>query len=119
MFISPLKEVAEDMAKYQEMITSTLDLEQISKGYYLIKAEFSEDLTELKNSLNYLEEEIKKELDVAAMELHLDAGKVLKLETAPQYGYHFRVTNKKVLHSFPVVAFLSMCNTSNLFIKIF
>ncbi|KAK6631697.1 hypothetical protein RUM43_013761 [Polyplax serrata] len=98
MFISPLKEVAEDMAKYQEMITSTLDLEQISKGYYLIRAEFSEDLTELKNSLNYLEEEIQKELDVAAKELHLDAGKVLKLETAPQYGYHFRVTNKKEEH---------------------
>ena len=95
-FLSPLEEVSEDLSKFQEMISSTLDMDQINKGLFLIKADFSEELSELKASLDYLDEEIQKELGNAARELHLESGKILKLETMPQYGYHFRISNKKV-----------------------
>lgn len=95
-FISPLEEINENMSKYQELISTTLDLDHVAKGEYLVKADFSEELSELKTSLDYLEKEIQKELDKAARELHLEPGKILKLETISQYGYHFRVSNKKV-----------------------
>lgn len=96
-FISPLKEISDDMSKYQEMILNTLDMDQIARGNYLIKAEFSDELSELKTSLDYLEAEMQKELDKVAKELNLEAGKTVKLETMTQYGHNFRISNKKVI----------------------
>lgn len=45
------------------------------------------------------EEGIRLQLVKAASNLGLDAGKTIKLDTTPQYGFHFRVTlnNEKIL----------------------
>ena len=40
------------------------------------------------------EEKIQKQLSRVADDLSLEAGKTVKLEINPQYGYHFRITLK-------------------------
>lgn len=95
-FIDTLKDLKEDMTKFQEMITSTLDMDMISKGEYLVKVDFSEDLAELRDKLKILENRMDEECKSAAFDLGLEAGKSIKLESTPQIGYHFRATSKKV-----------------------
>lgn len=43
-FITPLKEQITELDKYQEMVQSTIDLDSVDKGEYLIKSEFDQDL---------------------------------------------------------------------------
>ncbi|KAL0275389.1 UNVERIFIED_CONTAM: hypothetical protein PYX00_003247 [Menopon gallinae] len=94
-FIDSLKDLKEDMTKFQEMISSTLDMDMISKGEYLVKVDFSEDLAELREKLKVLEDRMDEECKNAASDLGLEAGKSIKLESTPQIGYHFRATSKK------------------------
>ncbi|CAG0895323.1 unnamed protein product [Cyprideis torosa] len=44
--------------------------------------------------MSSFEDSMKKELEIVAVDLGLEAGKSVKLETNPQLGWFFRVTNK-------------------------
>lgn len=44
VFISTLEEQIEDTSKYVEMIETTLDLNSVDRGDFLIKADFDEEL---------------------------------------------------------------------------
>ena len=44
VLIDPFKEHLRDMEKFQEMIVSTLDLDLVDKGEFLVKPCFDEDL---------------------------------------------------------------------------
>lgn len=44
MFTDPLKVSIEDMAKYQEMVEQTIDMDAVDKGDFLVNAEFDEEL---------------------------------------------------------------------------
>ena len=59
-----------------------------------IKASFDEALGKIREEMDALETKISKELDKAARELGLEAGKVIKLESTPQLGWFLRVTQK-------------------------
>lgn len=92
--IDPLKENLKDMEKYQEMVSSTLDLAVVDKEEYLVKAEFDDDLQTLRDKMDELEETFGRELNRAARDLSLEPKKTLKLESNSQMGYFFRVTLK-------------------------
>uniref|UniRef100_A0A1B6C2N8 DNA mismatch repair protein MSH2 n=1 Tax=Clastoptera arizonana TaxID=38151 RepID=A0A1B6C2N8_9HEMI len=94
MFIKPILEHLSDMAKFQEMVETTLDMELVDKGEFLIKPEFDEELQGLREKMNGLEEDIKRQLNKAARDLNLEPGKSLKLESNAQLGYFFRITLK-------------------------
>nr|CAD7412078.1 unnamed protein product [Timema cristinae] len=49
----------------------------------------------MRNSMNSIEDQIKKLLSRVASDLNLEAGKTLKLESNNQLGYFFRVTLKE------------------------
>ncbi|XP_064599331.1 DNA mismatch repair protein Msh2-like [Liolophura sinensis] len=94
-FTNPMKELLMDFSKYQEMVEATVDLSQVENHEYLIKPDFDEGLTGLRERMDELEESIKAQLNKAARDLSLEPNKTLKLESNAQLGYFFRVTRKE------------------------
>ncbi|KAK3090565.1 hypothetical protein FSP39_012731 [Pinctada imbricata] len=95
LFSNPTKELLMDFSKFQEMVETTLDFDQIERHDFVIKADFDEGLQALRDKITELEEDIKAQLNKVARDLGIDANKVLKLESNTQLGYFFRVTLKE------------------------
>ncbi|XP_020288290.1 DNA mismatch repair protein Msh2 [Pseudomyrmex gracilis] len=95
MIIDPLKELIEDMDKFQQLVEQTIDLDAAEKGDFMINPGFSDDFKGLKDSMDEMEEIIQKQLGKVADDLCLEAGKVIKLESNQQFGYYFRITLKE------------------------
>ncbi|XP_050392192.1 DNA mismatch repair protein Msh2 [Patella vulgata] len=94
LFSNPLKELLMDFAKFQEMVETTMDLDQVENHEFVIKSDFDENLAELRERIDSLESDIKAQVNKVARDLGLEANKTLKLESNNQLGYYFRVTRK-------------------------
>ncbi|KAK3791475.1 hypothetical protein RRG08_046627 [Elysia crispata] len=94
-FAGPIKELLHDFTKFQEMVETTVDLEQVQNHEFLIRSDFDDSLTELRSRMESLEESIRGELTRAGRDLGLEPGKTIKLESSSQLGYFFRVTRKE------------------------
>ncbi|CAH8609702.1 unnamed protein product [Heterobilharzia americana] len=93
--VTPLQESVTDFSQYKEMVESTIDLDYVSqRNEFIIRADFDDDLRELREKLNSLEERIKEEFGRCARKLNLEQNKSIKLETNEQHGYFMRVTLK-------------------------
>ncbi|XP_061714438.1 DNA mismatch repair protein Msh2 [Cydia pomonella] len=90
----PISELNEDLGKFQEMIETTVDMEAVDRGEFLVNPTFDEQLQALRAELDKLQSAADRELSRAARDLALDAGKTVKLETTPN-GFCFRVTMKE------------------------
>lgn len=73
------------------MVEQVIDLESIDKGEYFIQASFDDQLQDLKEKLDDVEEDIRKQQKKAERDLELDN---IKLEIVSHIGYHFRVTTR-------------------------
>ncbi|BFZ23354.1 hypothetical protein BsWGS_26393 [Bradybaena similaris] len=95
LFSNPIKELLVDFSKFQEMVETTIDLAQVQNHEFVIRADFDDNLTELRQQIDELEENIKAQLNQVARDLGLEPNKTLKLESSSQLGYYFRVTRKE------------------------
>ncbi|CAG5124986.1 unnamed protein product [Candidula unifasciata] len=95
LFCNPVKELLVDFSKFQEMVETTVDLAQVNNHEFVIRADFDDNLTELRQRIDELEENIKAQLNQVARDLGLEPNKTLKLESNSQLGYYFRVTRKE------------------------
>lgn len=80
-----------DFKNFQQMIESTLDMDEIKNHLFLVKSTYKPELEELREKLNNVEEKIESLANKVSRDLGLSS---LKLETNAQNGYYFRVSRK-------------------------
>jgi len=94
-FTKDVAEANNDFAKYLQLVESTLDLDQVRSGRFLIKPDFDENLGELRQEMDAIDAKIQRTFTSVGSELGLETGKVLKLEHSTIHGYFFRLTMKE------------------------
>jgi DNA mismatch repair protein MSH2 len=55
VFISSLKDLPGDMQHFQQMVESTLDMDLVDRGEFLVKPSFDDDLQGVNITLNILQ----------------------------------------------------------------
>ena len=96
-FVTPFQESHHLLAKLVEMVEMTIDLDELERHHYVIKAEYDDRLTRIKGSINTALDQLNQEHNRVKKDLGMPDK--VKLEDTQQYGYCFRVTrnDSKVL----------------------
>ncbi|KAI8070861.1 putative DNA mismatch repair protein MSH2 [Gongronella butleri] len=90
-FILPLRQLYENLQKLEELVESVIDLEAIENHEFLIRADYSSDLQDLRRQMDDVKRAMDKEHRRTGERLDKDIDKKLKLEKSPVYGYCFRL----------------------------
>lgn len=93
MITIPLKELVNDMEKYQTMIEETIDLNLVERGEFLIQSGFDDELQEMRNQMNDYESKMKSNLTKTSGALGIS----VKLDSNSQYGFFFKVPLKVII----------------------
>lgn len=91
-YTSKLVEYFNSLAKLQEMVETTVDLEALDHHEFIIKPEFDESLRIIRKKLDKLKKTMDAEHRRVASDLDQDADKKLFLENHRVHGWCFRLT---------------------------
>ncbi|KAK4483392.1 hypothetical protein RD792_010578 [Penstemon davidsonii] len=96
-FLDPLDNWTDDnhLNKFIGLVETSIDLDQLENGEYLISSGYDSQLSALKGEQESLEHQIHDLHRKAANDLDLALDKALKLEKGTQYGHVFRITKKE------------------------
>jgi len=91
-FTEQLKNFEASLSNYVEMVEATIDLNELKAHNYVVKADYSEKLTKIRNKLNETRDALDDEHQKAGRDLNLDIEKKLHLENNSTHGYCMRLT---------------------------
>ncbi|RKO91193.1 DNA mismatch repair protein muts, partial [Blyttiomyces helicus] len=92
VYTAQLKEYIENLAKFRDLVESTIDLDAIENNQFMVKPDFDESLLHARQKMDEIFAQMEPEAERVADSLGLQYGQKLKFENSPQYGYHMRVT---------------------------
>ncbi|RDW67869.1 putative DNA mismatch repair protein msh-2 [Coleophoma cylindrospora] len=96
-YTSRLRESNDSLAKFAEMVETTVDLDAMDRHEYLIKPEFDDSLKMIKKKLEKLDYEMDKQLREAAKDLDAEVGKKIFLENHTKHGWVMRLTRTEAV----------------------
>ncbi|OCK83762.1 DNA mismatch repair protein [Lepidopterella palustris CBS 459.81] len=94
-YTSKLQEYSDSLAKLQEMVETTVDLEALENHEFIIKPEFDDSLRTIRKRLDKLKHNMEKEHHRAGNDLNQDTEKKLFLENHRIHGWCFRLTRNE------------------------
>lgn len=91
-YTSKLIEYSNSLAKLQEMVETTVDLDALDHHEFIIKPEFDESLRIIRKKLDKLKQDMDIEHKEVGSDLNQDTDKKLFLENHRVHGWCFRLT---------------------------
>ena len=91
-YTSKLIDYSNSLAKLQEMVETTIDLDALERHEFIIKPEFDESLRILRKKLDKVKQAIDGEHKDVSKDLNQEIGKKLFLENHRVHGWCFRLT---------------------------
>ena len=91
-YTSKLTDYSNSLAKLQEMVETTIDLDALERHEFIIKPEFDESLRILRKRLDKVKQAIDGEHRDVSKDLNQEIGKKLFLENHRVHGWCFRLT---------------------------
>ncbi|KAJ3104030.1 MutS-like protein [Phlyctochytrium planicorne] len=91
-YIDKLEEYMNALAKLQDLVETTIDLEAAENHEYIIKSDFDANLEETRVAKQKLERQLHPEASRVADDLNVELDKKLKLENNSVHGWHLRLT---------------------------
>ncbi|XVE64082.1 hypothetical protein DITRI_Ditri07aG0072600 [Diplodiscus trichospermus] len=96
-YLDPFELLTDDdhLNKFIALVESSVDLDQLENGEYMISPSYDDALGALKNEQESLELQIHNLHKQTAFDLDLPVDKALKLDKGTQFGHVFRITKKE------------------------
>ncbi|ORE22930.1 DNA mismatch repair protein [Rhizopus microsporus] len=94
MYTSPIRRLATTLKKLEELVETTIDLDALENHEYIIKAQFNDELQELRMQMNQLESQMTEEYRRVGQRLGLELEKKLKFEKHSLYGHCLRAVGR-------------------------
>lgn len=91
-YTSKLIEYSNILAKLQEMVETTVDLDALDHHEFIIKPEFDENLRTIRTRLDKLKRDMETEHKSVGLDLNQETDKKLFLENHRVHGWCFRLT---------------------------
>lgn len=95
VLVERFSDILHDLKNYEEMVDEVLDLKAVEKGEYLIKSSFDAKLKGVKDEMDSIEAQMRKEMKKSGQIAGLDEGGSFKLDYVSHIGFHFRSTRKE------------------------
>lgn len=96
-YLDPLDVLTDDehLNKFTAMVETSVDLDQLENGEYMIASSYDAALSSLRVQQESVEREISNLHKQTANDLDLPVDKALKLDKGSQFGHVFRITKKE------------------------
>ncbi|KAL2268315.1 hypothetical protein VTJ83DRAFT_3161 [Remersonia thermophila] len=91
-YTNKLRELSDSLAKLQEMVETTVDLDALDNHEFIIKPEFDDSLRIIRKKLDKLRSDMDKEFASAASDLGQERDKKIFLENHKVHGWCMRLT---------------------------
>jgi len=90
-----LRECSDSLAKLQEMVETTVDLDALDRHEFIIKPEFDDGLKIIRKRLDKLKYDMEKEHQAVGRDLDQETDKKLFLENHKVHGWCMRLTRNE------------------------
>ncbi|OAA64681.1 DNA mismatch repair protein, MSH2 [Niveomyces insectorum RCEF 264] len=91
-YTTKLRSLSDGLAKLQDMVETTVDLDALDNHEFIIKPEFDDSLRIIRRKLDRLRLDMDREFAEAARDLHQERDKKLFLENHKVHGWCLRLT---------------------------